>query len=100
MGMQKIIRKTELAKLLVLKDKNLIKIVTGVRRAGKSTLLLQFQDLLKAENPNVSVISINMDLPDFRFLAEKNWKEIYDYIKNLLQANQPTPTVLLLNICV
>ena len=49
--MQKIIRKTELDKLLVLKDKNLIKVVTGVRRAGKSTLLLQFQDLLKVENP-------------------------------------------------
>jgi len=85
--MQKIIRKTELDKLSVLKDKNLIKVVTGVRRAGKSTLLLQFQDLLKAENPNVSIISINIDLPDFRFLAEKNWKEIYDYIKNLLQKN-------------
>jgi predicted AAA+ superfamily ATPase len=85
--MRKIIRKTELGKLSVLKDKNLIKVVTGVRRAGKSTLLLQFQDLLKAENPNVSIISINIDLPDFRFLAEKNWKEIYDYIKNLLQKN-------------
>jgi predicted AAA+ superfamily ATPase len=85
--MQKIIRKTELDKLLVFKDKNLIKVVTGVRRAGKSTLLLQFQDLLKAENPNVSVVSINMDLPEFRFLAEKNWKEIYDYIKNLLRKN-------------
>ncbi|MDR2510926.1 MAG: ATP-binding protein [Bacteroidales bacterium] len=85
--MQKIIRKTELDKLLILKDKNLIKVVTGVRRAGKSTLLLQFQDFLKAENPNVSVVSINMDLPDFRFLAERNWKEIYDYIKNRLQEN-------------
>ena len=85
--MQKIKRKTELDKLSVLKDKNLIKVITGVRRAGKSTLLLQFQDLLKTENPNVSIISINIDLPDFRFLAEKNWKEIYDYIKNLLQEN-------------
>jgi len=28
-----------------------------------------------------------MDLPEFRFLAEKNWKEIYDYIKTLLQEN-------------
>jgi len=83
--MQKIKRQAELEKLSVLKDKNLIKVVTGVRRAGKSTLLLQFQELLKAENPNVSVISINMDLPEFRFLAEKNWKEIYDYIKNQLQ---------------
>jgi predicted AAA+ superfamily ATPase len=85
--MQKIKRRTELDKLSVLQGKNLIKVVTGVRRCGKSTLLLQFQELLKAENPNVSLISINMDLPEFRFLAEKNWKEIYDYIKNLLQEN-------------
>ena len=85
--MQKIKRKTELDKLSVLKDKNLIKVVTGVRRAGKSTLLSQFQDLLKAENSAVSLIFLNLDLPEFRFLAEKNWKEIYDYIKSLLQAN-------------
>ena len=85
--MQKIKRKIELDKLAILKDKNLIKVVTGVRRAGKSTLLLQFQELLKAEDPNVSLVSINMDLPEFRFLAEKHWKEIYDYIKKLLRKN-------------
>jgi len=85
--MQKIKRKTELDKLSVLKNKNLIKVVTGVRRAGKSTLLLQFQELLRAEDPNVSLVCINMDLPEFRFLAERNWKEIYDYIKNLLREN-------------
>lgn len=61
--MRKILRKIELNKLLVLKDKNFIKVVTGIRRTGKSTLLQQFQELLKAENPNVSIISINMDLP-------------------------------------
>ncbi len=83
--MPKIIRKTLIDKLLVLKDKNFIKVVTGVRRAGKSTLLLQFQNVLKTQNAKTSVISINMDLPEFRFLAEKNWKEIYDYIKTLLQ---------------
>ena len=83
--MRKILRKTELSKLSVLKDKNLLKVVTVVRRAGKSTLLIQFQELLKEENPNVSLVSINMDLPEFRFLAEKNWKEVYDYIKGLLQ---------------
>jgi predicted AAA+ superfamily ATPase len=85
--MQKIQRKRELDKLSVLKDRNLIKVITGVRRCGKSTLLLQFQDLLKIENPFVSVVSINMDLPEFRFLAEKNWKEIYDYIQERLQKN-------------
>ncbi len=86
--MQKLLRKKLLDKLLVLKDKNFIKVVTGVRRAGKSTLLLQFQELLKKENPDTSLISINMDLPEFRFLAEKNWKEIYDYIQSLLQNNK------------
>ena len=85
--MRKIKREKELNKLSTLKDKNLIKVITGARRVGKSTLLLQFQELLKEENPNVSLISINIDLPEFRFLAEKNWKEIYDYIKNLLQEN-------------
>ena len=78
--MQQILRKKLLNKLLILKDKNFIKVVTGVRRVGKSTLLLQFQELLKKKNPDVSLISINMDLPKFRFLGEKNWKEIYDYI--------------------
>ncbi len=86
--MQKILRTKLLDKLLVLKDKNFIKVITGVRRAGKSTLLLQFQELLKEKNPSVSLISINMDLPEFRFLGEKNWKEVYDFIQSLLRDNE------------
>ncbi len=83
----KILRTKELDKLIVLKDRNLIKVVTGVRRCGKSTLLMQFQDLLREKNPKIAIISINMDLPEFRFLAEQNWKEIYDYIQKLLKKN-------------
>ena len=78
--MKTIARKRYLDKLSVLKDKNFIKVATGVRRCGKSTLMIQFQDLLRNENTNVSILAINMDMPEFRFLAEKNWKEIYDYI--------------------
>ena len=70
--MKTIIRKNYLNKLSVLKDKNLIKVATGVRRCGKSTLMMQFQDLLRSEYPNVSILAINMDMPKFRFLAEKN----------------------------
>lgn len=82
--METIVRKHYLDKLSVLKDKNFIKVATGVRRCGKSTLMSQFQELLRHENPNVSIMAINMDMPEFRFLANKNWKEIYDYIiKNL-----------------
>jgi predicted AAA+ superfamily ATPase len=78
--MQTVLRIQYLDVLKVLKDKNLIKVATGVRRCGKSTLMSQFQDLLRAENPEVAIIDINIDMPDFRFLAEKSWKDVYDFI--------------------
>lgn len=85
--MKPIARKRYLGTLSILKDKNLIKVATGVRRCGKSTLMAQFQDLLRKDNSKVSILAINMDMPDFRFLAEKNWKEIYDYIIKHLKKN-------------
>ncbi len=85
--MKTIARKKYLETLSVLKDKNLIKVATGVRRSGKSTLMTQFQDLLRKDNGKVSILAINMDMPDFRFLAEKSWKEIYDYIIKHLKKN-------------
>ena len=85
--MQAIARKRYLSILNVLKDKNLIKVATGVRRCGKSTLMAQFQEMLQKENSKVSIVAINMDMPEFRFLAEKNWKEIYDYIIKHLKKN-------------
>jgi predicted AAA+ superfamily ATPase len=86
--MQNIQRKNHLNTLKVLKNKNLIKVATGVRRCGKSTLMLQFQDLLRSENPETSIISINMDMPEFRFLAEKNWKEVYDFIVRMMKKDE------------
>ncbi len=83
--MQKIQRKKEIGKLSVLKDRNLIKVITGVRRCGKSTLLLQFQEVLRAENPLVSIVSINLDFPEFRFSCREKLAAIYDYIQDLLQ---------------
>ena len=110
--MQIIARKQYLDALSVLKDKNLIKVATGVRRCGKSTLMTQFQDLLRKENGKVSILAINMDMPEFRFLAEKSlptlptlptgqaggqaggkaggqagWKAVYDYIIKHLKKN-------------
>ena len=41
-----IIREKYLNQLIETKDLNLIKVITGVRRSGKSTLLLQFKDYL------------------------------------------------------
>ena len=85
--MKPILRKQYLEKLSILKDKNFIKVATGVRRCGKSTLMTQFQDLLRNENSKVAILAINMDMPEFRFLAEKDWKEIYDYILIHLKKN-------------
>jgi uncharacterized protein len=85
--MQAITRKRYLDTLSVLKDKNLIKVATGVRRCGKSTLMIQFQELIRKENSKSPILAINMDMPEFRFLAEKNWKEIYDYIIKHLKKN-------------
>ncbi len=83
--MQSVLRSQYLNVLNVLKDKNLIKVATGVRRCGKSTLMSQFQDQLRSENHVVSIIAINIDMPEFRFLAEKSWKEVYDYVMEHLQ---------------
>ncbi|NLL27291.1 MAG: ATP-binding protein [Bacteroidales bacterium] len=85
--MKTIARKRYLETLSILKDKNLIKVATGVRRCGKSTLMMQFQGLLRKNNDKIFILSINLDMPDYRFLAEKNWKEIYDYIIKHLQKN-------------
>ena len=81
--MQTITRKRYLDTLSVLKDKNLIKVATGVRRCGKSTLMTQFQELIRKENSKSPILAINMDMPEFRFLAEKNWKEIYENASSL-----------------
>ncbi|GDX46929.1 ATPase [Bacteroidota bacterium] len=85
--MQTILRSHYLDVLKVLKGKNLIKVATGVRSCGKSTLMSQFQDVLRSENEAASIISINFDMPDFRFLAEKSWKDVYDYIVEQLKKN-------------
>ena len=85
--MQTVLRSQYLDVLKVLKDKNLIKVATGVRRCGKSTLMSQFQDVLRAENEAVSIIAINIDMPDFRFLAEKSWKDVYNFIVEHLKNN-------------
>lgn len=53
-----IIREEYLHKLKVLKDKNIIKIVIGIRRCGKSTLLLQFRDWLIGHGVRKSQINL------------------------------------------
>lgn len=45
-----LIRENYLNKLIQSKDLNLIKVITGVRRSGKSTLLLEYKNYLLNQN--------------------------------------------------
>lgn len=83
--MKKILRHQYLESLRVLKDKNLIKVITGVRRSGKSTLMTQFQDALRKEDKKVNILAINFDSPEFRELAEKDWNGVYSFIEKKIK---------------
>lgn len=83
---QLIPRKQYLDTLIRLKDKQLIKIVTGIRRCGKSTLFDLYEEYLlnngvKKEN----IIRINFESPQFIELWD--WLALYRFIKERLQAN-------------
>jgi len=68
-----------LKKLLGFKDKQLIKIVTGIRRCGKSTLFELYQaELLKLGVKSEQIQSINLEDPVYREL--NNWEKLYDFI--------------------
>ena len=55
-------RKEYLQQLLSWKDEQVIKVVTGIRRCGKSTLLRQYQNLLRQQGvAQEQIISINFE---------------------------------------
>ncbi len=80
-------RKQYFEKLLKLKDKQIIKVVTGVRRCGKSTLLEMFRKHLLTSGVDESrVIALNFEEVENEHLLD--YKKLYDYIKERLSPNQ------------
>lgn len=70
-------------KLKKYKDKDLIKVITGVRRCGKSTLLLMYKDYLLESGVNDShLIFINFENLDNEDLT--NYKALYKYLNELI----------------
>ncbi len=57
-----------------------IKVITGVRRCGKSKLLEAFRAYVSANIPNANVIHINFNLPEFEKLNE--YRALYDNINS------------------
>ena len=83
-----IIRHEYLNHLIKWKDEHVIKVITGIRRCGKSTLLLQYQDYLKAHGVDeAQIISINLEDLNYEELYE--YKALYNYILSKLH---PTKT--------
>lgn len=79
--MKQLERKDYLNWLIKWKNQQIIKVVTGVRRCGKSTLFRIFQDyLLQSGVEKKQIISINFEDLDFEDL--KDYKELYRYIKS------------------
>jgi predicted AAA+ superfamily ATPase len=75
-----------LKKMLAFKDKHLIKIVTGVRRCGKSTLFELYQsELLRLGVRPEQIQSINLEEPDYREFLD--WEKLYDAINARLIKN-------------
>ena len=75
-----IIREMYLNRLIEAKDTDLIKVVTGVRRSGKSTLLLMFKDYL-TKNGIQSDSIIYMNFESAMYDNIKDYKDLYEYIK-------------------
>ena len=66
-------------KLIDFKDKDLIKIITGIRRCGKSTLFDIYINYLKKQGiQDEQIIKLNLESQDFSF---ENYTELYNYIK-------------------
>ena len=62
------------------KDKDLIKVITGIRRCGKSTLFELFIEYLKENNiSDEQIIKINLEDVDYDF---ESYKELYNYINS------------------
>ncbi len=78
-----------LRRLSRMKDTRAIKIITGVRRCGKSTLLAQFQDELRAAGvPEEQILSVRLDSMEAEPLLQA--RALYDYLEGHLAAGRRT----------
>ena len=72
-------RNIYLNQLIAFKDKEPVKVITGIRRCGKSSLLKLMQEyLLNSGVKQDQIIAINFETLEFQ---EMNYKELYEYVK-------------------
>lgn len=82
-------RKEYLDQLINWRDEQVIKVVTGIRRCGKSTLSLQFQQWLKEnEVTDEQIVSVNFEELEYEELLD--YKKLYQYLKERLVSGKTT----------
>lgn len=87
-------REIYLEKLRLLKGQKLIKVITGIRRSGKSTLLETFKnELIESGVSEKNIIFLNFEERENLHLA--NWTSLYDEIINRLTKNDSKHYVFL-----
>ena len=76
-----IIRENYLKKIIDAKDTDFIKVITGMKRTGKSTLLLMFRDYLLANGvKEENIVHINFESAKYDDI--KDYKDLYKYIED------------------
>jgi len=82
-------RQEYLDSLISFRDKQLIKVVTGIRRCGKSTLFELFQDYLRSDGvADEQIISINLEEGEYDEIED--YKQLYRFVTERIMPNQNT----------
>ena len=82
-------RKQYMNKLIKMKEEKIIKVITGIRRCGKSTLLTLFQEYLKQNGVgDDQIISINFE--DMQYEHLLGYRELYGYVTTRLAEGKKT----------
>ena len=69
------------------KNRDLIKVLSGVRRSGKSTLLVMFQQDLKEQGvQDENIIAINFEYMEFEELTD--YRKLHDYVLSKVDKNK------------
>lgn len=87
--MNKIQRTEYLNKLIAFRDKKIIKVITGVRRCGKSTLMQIYQDYLRNNGVEENCI-VSVNLEDYDYYELRQPKNLHSYIKERLVSGKMT----------
>lgn len=76
-------RKKYLEKLIAYKDTDIIKVVTGIRRSGKSTMFKMYQEYLKNQFENINIVAINLEDLEYNFI--ETYMDLYNYINGKIK---------------